>query len=529
MSWNLADLFEVVADTVPDREAIVCVEDDGTTRRLSYAALDERANRLAGALASRGIGAGDRVGVQLANGHEYLEVMLACFKLRALAVNVNYRYVADELHHIFEVSGTSLVVHEPDLAPGIEDVRSNLPRLRHTLARGPAYEAALAAEAPTRPEVTRSGDDHYVLYTGGTTRRPKGVLWRHEDIFHAALSGANAQHPGLSTVGDVRQHAPGGHTRCLVASPLTHGTGHWMALSTLFRGGTVIVTRSRRLEPERVWRVAGAERASWLVIVGDAFARPLVDALDADPALTEQAAGVTVVMSGGSTLSPSLKADLLRLLPTTMVVDGYGASETGGQARMVTAPGTALDGPSRFAPNAGTTVLDDDLRPARPGDGRPGWLARRGHIPLGYLDDPEATARTFPVVDGVRWAVPGDRAALEADGTIVVFGRGSTSINSGGEKIHPEEVESALRAHPEVFDAVVVGVPDPRWGEVVTAVVHARPGRTPDLDDLARHCRRTMAAYKVPRRLVLVDAVQRTLSGKPDHRWARDAARAAGP
>ncbi|HUF33326.1 MAG TPA: acyl-CoA synthetase [Acidimicrobiales bacterium] len=521
MSWNLADLFEAVADNVPTREAVVCAEADGTTTRSTYAQLDRRANRLAHVLAGRGIGPGDRVGLQLANGNEYLEAMLACFKLRALPVNVNYRYVAEELRHLFEVSGTALVIHEPDLTPAIDEVRDELPLLRSTLVRGDDYEAALAVAPTSRPVAERSGDDRYVLYTGGTTGRPKGVVWRHEDIFHAALSGASPLRPGLSTIEEVRAHAPAGRARCLVASPLIHGTGHWMALSTLFRGGTVIVMRARGLDAGRLWEVAASEAASWLVIVGDAFARPLVDALEGDTACTARAGTVTVIMSGGSTLSPSVKSDLLRLLPTVVLVDGFGASETGGQGRMVSAPGADVDGAGSFVPGEGTTVLDDDLRPLSPGDGRTGWLARRGHIPVGYLGDPESSTLTFPEVDGVRWAVPGDRATIAANGNVVVFGRGSTSINSGGEKVHPEEVESALRSHPEVFDAVVVGAPDPRWGEVITAIVQPRPGRAPCLPDLADHCRRTMAAFKVPRRLLLVDEVRRSPSGKPDYRWAR--------
>jgi 3-oxocholest-4-en-26-oate---CoA ligase len=528
MSWNLADLFEAVADAVPGHEALACPGHRSEPPvRLSYAQLDRRANRLAHVLADRGVGPGDRVGLQLANGNEYLEAMVACFKLRALPVNVNLRYVADELLHLFEVSATRVVIHEPDLAPTLATLRGSLPLLRSTLARGDDYEGALATAPSSRPRLARSGDDRYVLYTGGTTGRPKGVLWRHEDIFHAALdSGSLSGGRPVTTPEEVPARAVEGRARCLVVSPLSHGTGHWMALSTLYRGGTVLTMRDRGLDPDRTWRVAAAESASWLVIVGDAFARPLVAALERAPDLACAAAGVTVVLSGGSTLSPTVKADLLRWLPTAVVVDGYGSSETGGQGRMVSAPGGDVVPVGRFLPSEGTTVLDDDLRPAAPG--QEGWLARSGHVPLGYLGDPDATERTFPVVDGTRWAIPGDRARREADGAITLLGRGSTSINTGGEKVHAEEVEATLRDHPEVLDAVVVGTPDPRWGEVVTAVVAPRAGARPGLPDLAGHCRASLAAFKVPRRLVLVDEVVRSPVGKPDYRWARRLARGGG-
>jgi 3-oxocholest-4-en-26-oate---CoA ligase len=526
MSWNLAELFEAVAATVPEREAVVCVGSPTgeATRRLTYAQLDERADRLAHVLAARGVEPGARVGLQLANGNEYVEAMLACFKLRAVPVNVNYRYLAGELRHLYAHSGVRMVIHEPDLAGTLEEVRDELPELVATLGRGAEYEAAVAAAPARPPAADRSGNDHYVLYTGGTTGRPKAVLWRHEDVFHAAMGGGNPGGDGVASVEELTERALAGHTRCLVTSPLMHGTGHWITFSMLYNGGTVVLTRDRGLDARRVWEVAIAESASWLVIVGDAFARPLVDALEAEPPLAADLSGLTVVLSGGSTLSPWLKADLVRLLPTTMVVDGYGASETGGQLRMVTVSGASVQPRSRFTPGDSTTVLDDDLRPLAPGDGRTGWLATRGHIPLGYHGDPEATARTFPVVDGVRWSVPGDRACIEDDGSIVVFGRGSVSINSGGEKVHPEEVESVLKSHPAVFDAVVVGVPDHRWGEMVTAVVQPRAGRVPTLDELHDHCGATIAGYKVPRHLVVVDEIVRSPSGKPDYRWAGEVA-----
>jgi 3-oxocholest-4-en-26-oate---CoA ligase len=526
---NLADLFEAVADEVPQREALVCVASAGEPEiRLSYAALDERANRLAHVMAARGIGPGDHVALHLYNGNEYLEAMLAAFKLRAVPVNVNYRYVEAELRYLLDDSDARMVIHEPEFNATIAAIAADLPLLRSTLERGEAYEAALASASPERDFGPRSADDLYVLYTGGTTGMPKGVMWRHEDIYFGAFGGGEHRAPdgSHSVVERVRQGRP---RRCLPASPLMHGSAHWMAFSNLYSGGTVVLTRARRLDPVHLLEVLRVEEISFLVLVGDAFARPLADTIAADPERWSLPA-LTVILSGGAILSPAVKGDLVRLLPSTMVVDGFGASETGGQGQMVAAPDGAAGGHPRFRVGDETTVLDDDHRPLTPGDGRVGWLARRGHIPLGYYKDAGRTSTTFPVVDGVRWAVPGDRASIEADGTVVVYGRGSVSINSGGEKIHPEEVEAALKGHPAIFDAVVVGVPDERWGERVTAVIELRPGAPePALDELGEHCRRVLAAYKVPRDAVVVDAIERSPSGKADYRWARErAVRRAG-
>jgi acyl-CoA synthetase (AMP-forming)/AMP-acid ligase II len=517
MEFNLADLFESVVDAVPDREALVC--DD---LRLTYADLDARANQLAHALTDLGVGIGDHVGLHLYNGNEYLEAMLAAYKLRAVPVNVNYRYVEDELRYLFNDADLRVVIHEEDLAPRIAAVRGDAPDLAATIARGEEYEKTLAASSPERNFGPRSSDDLYILYTGGTTGMPKGVMWRAEDIFFGALGG------GSGLVGapieepeQLAERAVAGRTRCLPACPFMHGTAHWMALSTLFGGGSVVVIRDRGLDPERLWDTVADEQVSFLVIVGDAFARPLVDALEANPGRWELS-GLTVILSGGAILSPAVKQALVSMLPSALVVDGYGASETGGQGQMVAGGADEPGQHPRFMVNAQTTVLDrDTLHPIEPGSGTVGLLARKGHIPLGYYKDEEKTAATFPTVDGERWAVPGDMATVESDGTIVLFGRGSVSINSGGEKVFPEEVEAVLKAHPAVFDAVVVGVPDDRWGERVAAVVRPRDDAAVSLDELAEHCRSHLAGYKVPRDVVLVDEVVRSPSGKPDYRWAK--------
>jgi acyl-CoA synthetase (AMP-forming)/AMP-acid ligase II len=516
MEFNLADLFEAVADAVPDREAIVFGD-----VRLTYRDLDERATRLAHVLAAGGIGPGDHVGLWLYNGNEYLEGMLAAFKLRAVPINVNYRYVADELRYLFADADLKAVVHEPDFAPTLAAIRAEVPLLTTALAKGERYERALADASVVRDFGPRAADDLYILYTGGTTGMPKGVMWRHEDIFFGALMGGNPGGPGIERPELIVEAARTGSGRTLPACPFMHGTAHWVAFWALFAGAAVVISPDRHLDPARLLQLIADEQVTFLVIVGDAFARPLVDALEAMGTQRPDVSSLTAILSGGAILSPAVKDALLRLLPSTLVIDGFGASETGGQGQMIASPGGGGGNP-RFAVNPDTTVLDDDLRPVAPGSGVVGRLARRGRVPLGYYKDPEKSAATFPVVDGVRWAVPGDMATVEADGTITVFGRGSVSINSGGEKVYPEEVEAALKAHPEVFDAVVVGVPDARWGQRVVAVVQPRPGTRPTLDELSAHCHTLIAGYKVPRAVVLVDAVVRSPSGKPDYRWARD-------
>ncbi len=530
MEFNLADLFEAVVDAVPDREALVC-----GGRRLTFAAFDERANRLAHVLAAQGVGPGDRVALYLYNGTEYLEGMVAAFKLRAVPVNVNYRYVAEELRYLLDDSDARAVLFDQTFAPTLAAVRDQLPELTTFLSVADGsgadvgalgaldYETALAAADPGRDFGPRSADDLYVLYTGGTTGMPKGVMWRHEDIFFGAFGGGGVGNP-ISTPEEIADRARAGATRCLPACPFMHGTAHWMAFLTLYTGGAVVISPERSLVAEHVWELVAAEHVNFLVIVGDAMGRPLVEALD-ELGPDVDVSGLALLLSGGAILSPSVKRALTERLPSTLVIDGFGSSEAGGQGQMIVAADGDLPPQPRFRVDDETTVLTAALTPAPVGV--VGKLARRGHVPIGYYKDPAKSAQTFPVIDGVRWSVPGDDARLEPDGTITVLGRGSVSINTGGEKVYPEEVEGALKAHPDVFDAVVVGVPDDRWGERVVAVVEPRDGRAPTLDELDTEIRRHVAGYKVPRQLVLVDHVERSPSGKPDYRWAKQVAEAA--
>jgi acyl-CoA synthetase (AMP-forming)/AMP-acid ligase II len=513
---NLADLFEAVADALPEREALVVGE-----ARLTYADLDARANRVAHVLRRRGIAAGDHVGLWLYNGVPYIEGMLGAYKLRAVPVNINYRYLHEELRYLLDDSACRLVLHEPEFSERLADVAPTLRRPPAAVVVNDAYERQLALAALERDFPTRSADDIYLLYTGGTTGLPKGVMWRHEDIFYAAMGGAGRAGEQPSNVADVvRVAAKSPSHRVLAAPPLIHGTAQWAAFTTFQQGGTVVLSPERPFDPASLWRLAADERIGMLVLIGDAFARPLLDALEADPGAWDLS-HLRILMSGGAVLAPAVKRGLHRRLPGIRVIDVYGSSESGTQARMATTNGQTA---AVFAVGDHTVVLDEANRPVEPGSGRVGRLARRGHVPLGYYNDPVKTAATFPVIDGVRWAVPGDMATVDADGVVRVLGRGSTCINSGGEKVYPEEVEGVLKSHAGVFDTLVVGTPDDRWGEVVSAVVQPRDGWDLTVEDLQDHVRGQLSGYKVPRRIVFVTKVQRAPTGKADYRWARDVA-----
>jgi 3-oxocholest-4-en-26-oate---CoA ligase len=525
MSFNLADLFEAVVDRIPDREALIVGD-----RRLSYSQLDERANRLANAFLAAGVRSGEHVGLHMMNGTEYLEGMIACFKIRAVPINVNFRYVEAELSYLYNDADLVALVYHRQFAPGVAGAAANTPSLQHLFAvddgsseepvpRSTDYEEALAASAPSRPPAEgRSSEDLYCVYTGGTTGMPKGVIWRHEDIFKAAMGGGDITQLGnhVSGPAELADRVPDVGITALATPPLMHSSAHWLAFQTLFTGGTLVMTPLGRFDAETIWRLVTNEKVLVLVIVGDAMARPLVEELEAHGDRYDTA-GLWVIGSGGALLGDSTKARLLELLPGRMIADGFGSSETGvlGSKQGAT-----------FWVNDQTGVLDEAGNPVAPGSGVVGRLARRGHIPLRYHKDPEKTARTFIESRGERWVLPGDMATVEEDGSITLLGRGSLTINTGGEKVFPEEVEAPLKDHASVADAVVVGVPDDRWGERIVAVVEPRAGATPTLEELQAHCRARVAGYKVPRDLVIVDKVVRSPAGKADYAWAKEQAMA---
>jgi 3-oxocholest-4-en-26-oate---CoA ligase len=506
MPFNLADLFEQVADVVPDREAVVC-----GGRRLTYRELDERSTRLAHHLASLGVGPGNHVGIYAYNGPEWMEAFLACFKLRAAGINVNFRYVEEELRCLFDNADMVALVHGPEFEPPFDGP---------TLRIGEEYEKALAAASPDRDFGARSGDDPYVLYTGGTTGLPKGVVWRAEDAFFATMGGGNpAGEPVKSEAELIETARQSGEFRYFVIPPLMHGAGQWVAMIALFGAMTIVL--AEHFDPHGALKIIEDEKVNAIVIVGDAMGRPIAEALAEDPSRYDTSS-LIVIGSGGAALSPAVKAQLNEVMPHAMVLDSFGSSETGYQGR-------AFEG-RRFAITDTTAVFDENLQRVVAGSGVVGRVAQGGHIPLGYYKDPEKTAATFIEVDGERWSFPGDMATVEEDGSVILLGRGSACINSGGEKIYPEEVEDVLKAHPDVFDALVVGVPDARWGERVAAVVQPREGASPSLEQVQDHCREHLAGYKVPRDVLVVERTPRQPSGKPDYPTAkRLAAEASTP
>jgi acyl-CoA synthetase (AMP-forming)/AMP-acid ligase II len=540
---NLADLFEVVVDTVPQREALVA----GAARR-TYEELDHRANRVAHYLQDQGIEPGAHVGILARNCAEWLEVMIGCYKARVVPINLNFRYVAPELRYVVDNADLEVLIYEralsslvaASLAPSVGAAGTGthgdkvlaVPRVLVVIEDGsdsPAdigipiveYEIALAAASPERHFAPRSPDDLYVLYTGGTTGMPKGVMWRQEDIFFAAMGGGGWGREPIAAAEELSERLvvdDASRPVMLVLGPMMHGNAQWVAWNCLMLGGTVVLYCSHRYDADEILRIVVDEGVVSVGLVGDAMARPLVEALASAPPGTYDTSSLLAVGSGGAMLSKTVKDELHEQLPNVFVMDHFGSSESGAQGSV----DTGASGP-RFAMGPGTTVLDDDLQPLTPGDGQIGRLARSGRIPLGYFKDEVKTAATFPVdAAGVRWTIPGDLATVEADGTITVHGRGSASINSGGEKIFPEEVEAAVKAHPDVYDAIVVGIADARFGEQVAVALRPKPGAaTVTLEAIQSHCRTLIAGYKVPRRLLLVDEIPLTAAGKPDTKAAK--------
>lgn len=528
MEYNVADIFESLADAIGERTALV----SGDTR-YSYAELDERGNRFADFLRSQGVGAGDHVGIHLWNDYPYVEAMLGCFKLRAVAININYRYVADELRYMIDNADLVAIVSQRAYAPMVAEASAGLDALKTILLLEDGsgetdsglhafdYEESLAAASPLRDFEPRSGDDIYIVYTGGTTGMPKGVMWRHEDVFFAGLQGGAPGGEDVESPEEVAENAiEENYTiSILPTAPFIHGAAQWAAWICFFSGGKLVIQNGKSFEPKRVVELLAEEAVNSLLVVGDAMAVPVLDVLNEEGADYDLEA-LFVVASSGAVLSPSVKMGLQDALPDCMIMNNFGATEVGHQGAAAEGE-ESTDGRPSFYMDETCSVLDDEGKQLVPGSGQVGRLARSGRLPLGYYKDPDKTAQRFKTYDGKRWVVPGDFATIEEDGRITVFGRGSGCINSGGEKIFPEEVEEALKGHPEVHDVLVVGIPDPKWMQKVAALVQPRPGKTPSIEELVAHCRKHIAGYKVPRQLTLVAEVERMPSGKPDYRWAK--------
>ncbi len=555
--FNLAAIHEAVEAAVGDRDCIVARRPDGSTDRRTYAEVGARTRRLANALRARGLGhvtdrselsthesGQDHVALYLHNCPEYLESMLGAYKARTVPFNVNYRYVAEELEYLLRDAGARAIVFHSAFAPTLAEVRDRLGDLEvliqvpddsgNALLDGAEwFEDVLADQPDVLPDdlvSSWSPDDLYMLYTGGTTGMPKGVLWRQADIFVAAMGGRrNEDQQEWSSYDQIGTNAVNGGVRLLPGPPFMHGAAHWVAFNFFTNANTIVLPSvTDHLDTDDLLATVAAEGVNVILIVGDAFGRPLADALEeAVAAGTHDTSSILAIASGGAALSPGVKARLLAALPSIIVMDGLGASETGQQGTQLSAAGQETS-TGDFTPGPGMCILSEDLtRVLDPGHDEMGWLGQSGRVPLGYLGDEAKTARTFPVIGGVRYAVPGDRARVTAEGRLELFGRDSVTINSGGEKIFAEEVEQAILRHPAVRDCVVAGRPSERWGSEVVAVVAVDEGSSVTDDELVAEAARHIARYKLPKAVVRRDVLQRSPSGKADYRWAAAQAAAA--
>jgi acyl-CoA synthetase (AMP-forming)/AMP-acid ligase II len=521
VALNIADLFEHAVDAFPDRVAIACGD-----RVATFAELEARANQLAHHLAEQGVGRGDHVGFYTRNSIEAIETLLAVYKLRAVPVNVNYRYVENELRYLFDNADLVAVVHERRFSDKVTAVLPDTPGVRHTIViedgtdlpyGGIEYETALAAQRTERDFEERSPDDIYILFTGGTTGFPKGVMWRHEDVWRT-LGGGIDFYTGQPLADEWSQSEKGRESAGMVrlpCAPLIHGAAQWATLPSLFAGEKVVLLP--QFDPHEVWKAVERHKVQVMAIVGDAMARPLLEALrEGDYDISS----IVALSSHAALFSPSVKEQFLDVLPNAVLTDAIGSSESGFQGIGLILKGTKVES-SLPRVNAGpkTIVINDENQKTAPGE--VGWLARGGHVPIGYYKDPEKSATIFREIDGERYVVAGDYARLEDDGTITLLGRGNVSINTGGEKVFPEEVEAALKSHEDVYDALVVGVPDERLGQRVAALIQPWEGREIDFAALDAHVRERVAGYKTPRSIWIVAEIGRAPSGKPDYPWAK--------
>ncbi|SKJ79630.1 long-chain-fatty-acid--CoA ligase FadD19 [Mycobacteroides abscessus subsp. massiliense] len=529
MALNIADLIEHAIDTMPDRVAIISGD-----RKLTYAELEEQSNRLGHYLQSQGVGPGDKVGLYCRNGIEIVVALTAIVKIRAISVNVNYRYVEAELHYLFENSDMAALVHERRYSDKVANVLPSTPNVKTAIVvedgadgsfdsyGGVPFADALAQGSPERDFGERSPDDIFLIYTGGTTGFPKGVMWRHEDIYRSLFGGINYV-TGEYIEGEwdlAKQGAEAAPFIGFPIPPMIHGATQAATFMALFQGRTTVL--APEFNPEEVWELIEKHKINMLFFAGDAIARPLIDALDTETGRARDLSSLWVLASSAALFSQTVKERYLELLPNRVITDAIGASETGTGGLSTVTKGQMHPGGPTVKISSTTTVLDEEGNPVQPGSGVRGLIAKSGHIPVGYFKDEKKTAETFKTFNGVRYAIPGDWATVEADGTVTMLGRGSVSINTGGEKVFPEEVESVLKGHPAVFDAVVVGVPDEKWGQHVGAVIAVREGVELTFEDLDTHARKEIAGYKVPRSIWIVDSVKRNPAGKADYRWAKE-------
>jgi 3-oxocholest-4-en-26-oate---CoA ligase len=522
MDWNFGDMLDAVGAALgPEDIALAHGE-----RRISWPEMTARSNRMARALHTLGAQPGDKAGFYLRNQPEYMEGLAACFKARLAHVNVNYRYLDDELVYIFDNSDSTVVFFDADFAAEVERVRARLPKVKvwvqvggaETLPFAKAYETLATTGDPSPLNIPRSGDDLLLLYTGGTTGMPKGVMWTHAIWREAGMEGARKA--GLPVPANMDEHVQnaltvGRFSRQVPACPLMHGTGLFTAMGAMLNGGGIVtLTENKKFDPENLWDTVQREGVTSMAIVGDAFGKPMLQCLDANPGRWN-VSSVLAIISSGVMWSAEVKQGLLKHMPQAVLTDSFGASEAVGFGSSIT---TADGGTqtSKFEIGPACKVFTEDDREVVPGSGEPGFIARGGAVPLGYYKDPEKTAKTYKTIRGMRYAIPGDWCTVEADGSITLLGRGSNCINTAGEKVYPEEVEEALKSHAAVRDALVVGVPDDKWGQAVTAVV-SLDGEASE-DELRAYVQGKLARYKAPKRILFKDNLGRASNGKADYK-----------
>lgn len=533
MHFNLADLFEKVVDTVPEREALVCGE-----QRATFAQLEARANQMAHYLQSQGIGAGDHVGLYMYNSSEFIEGMWACFKIRAVPINVNYRYVKEELLYLFDNATMAACIHNREFIPHIAEIKASVPDLKTFISvdddtdfdlasiGAVEYRAAIEGQSEARDFDERADDDLFILYTGGTTGMPKGVMWPHKNVFMAAMGGGgfmtgNGPAETPEAIVDRISEFP---IRGMALAPLMHGACWWYACIQMLAGCCLLLNPNRSLVGEQIWAMVEKEKINGLSIVGDAMAIPLLEALDGNIDKWDLSS-IFNIGSGGAVFSPAKQDKFKEYFPNVFISNSFGSSESGnmgfdsGNKKAGSSLGNVVQ--SEFM----DVITDNEGEPHRHAKiGEDGIFSRSGYIPNGYYGDPEKTAKAFVEVDGKIWLMTGDAARLEEDTSITIFGRGSNCINSGGEKVFPEEVEQALKHHESVFDALVVDTPDDRFGSKVTAVVQLKKGASLTLESLKEEARKHIAGYKVPRELHIVEELPRAPSGKPAYAKAKEIA-----
>ncbi|MFM8870237.1 MAG: acyl-CoA synthetase [Actinomycetota bacterium] len=508
---HMADLFEILADAIPDRPALFTNEVEYT-----FAQLDERVTRLANHLRTMGIKRGDWVAIHSMNRHEWVESFYACVKLGAAPVNINFRYVEAELRYVYENADCVAAIVSADYLDIVRKIQKDLPKLKSILVMGDEYEAAVKTASPERDFGEREPDDPYVIYTGGTTGMPKGVVWRNEDAVLGAMNASRLfkplTHPEI--VAEEALAAPM-QLRLMALGPMMHGGGQWVMGNAYVSGQAFVLYTLPRFDANEVWKLASKAKANSVSTIGDAMGRPLAEDLLNPNSPKYDLSSLFSIGNGGAPLTLAVKNQLREAMPNIIIMDSFGASETGSAAARMDQGEQSRD--LKFEVREDCTVLDEDGNVCPPGV--VGKLARMGPIPLRYHKDDKKTAETFPTYNGVRYVIPGDFAMIEGN-VITLLGRGSQCINSGGEKIFPEEVEAALKQHAAIFDAAVAGTPSERWGQQVTAMVQVRPGMSVTEEDVRAHCREHIADYKVPKQVFIVGEIKRTPVGKVDYKWA---------